>query len=215
MLGGVWVKQWIRIFRKLRKFRKTNYEEILRILKILKILLCYQHIHFLVFPAHNSLQITTIDEFGQPVVQRLDVDSKDLCLLHGVLFGKVRRKHLEELFLDQSMTDFSWSGVLIFRQHLEHHRGMHQQFVTNQKHRLKVLLRTYHSLRKWFGGIQCFCGFPCGFHAAKINIKPIVCCAIIINNSFSKVKAAKKMRCLVLFYLKSTINKNAHIYMRA
>ena len=95
MLGGGWVKQWIRIFRKLRKFRKTNYEEILRILKILKILLCYQHIHFLVFPAHNSLQITTIDEFGQSVVQRLDVDSKDFRLLHGVLLREVRRNILK------------------------------------------------------------------------------------------------------------------------
>ena len=46
------------------------------------------------------------------------------------------------------MTDFSRSGVLVLRQHLEHHCGMHQQFVTNQDHCLKVLLRTDHTLGK-------------------------------------------------------------------
>ena len=54
----------------------------------------------------NMLDFMTIDTFLQPAINCLVTYSKDFRLLHGVLLGEVRRKHLEELFLDQRMTDF-------------------------------------------------------------------------------------------------------------
>ena len=52
------------------------------------------------------------------------------------------------------MTNFSRNSLLVLGQHLEHHRGMQQQFVTNQEHRLKVIIRTYHTLGQWLRDVH-------------------------------------------------------------
>lgn len=108
----------------------------------------------MVLTMRNSLDMSGFCKLLKPFTHGASSNPKDLSLLHGVLLGEVRRKHLEELFLDQRMTDFSGSCVLVLRQHLKHHRRMHQQFVTNQNHRLKVILQTDYSLWQRFRDLQ-------------------------------------------------------------
>ena len=103
-------------------------------------------IDFMVLTMCNSLDMSGFCKLLKPFTHGASGNPKDFRLLHGVLLGEVRRKHFEELFLDQRMTNFARSSILILRQHLEHHRGMHQQLVTDQEHRLKIILRTYHAL---------------------------------------------------------------------
>ena len=53
----------------------------------------------------NMLNLTGVDEFLQPSIYGLISYPKDLSRLYGVLLGEVRRKHLEELFLDQTLSE--------------------------------------------------------------------------------------------------------------
>ena len=44
---------------------------------------------------HNPLYNNLLNCFFEPILHRSHIYSKDFRLLHGVLLGEVRRKHLE------------------------------------------------------------------------------------------------------------------------
>ena len=78
----------------------------------------------MVLTMRNSLNMCGFRKLLKPFTHGALGDPKDFRALNRVLFGEVRGKHLEELFLDQTLTDFSWRSVFASRQHLVHHGGV-------------------------------------------------------------------------------------------
>ena len=103
--------------------------------------------NFCVATLRNSLNFIMLNHFIEPSFHRSCGYSENVSLLDGILLGEVLRKHLEELTLEHIATNLTYWRALDIWQHLVHHRGMHQQFVPNEQHCLKILVGAYYSLR--------------------------------------------------------------------
>ena len=83
---------------------KTRYLRCLRSL--------YLGNSFVIPALHNPLYNSLLNCFFEPILHRSHIYSKDFCLLHGILLGEVRRKHLEELFVGSAYGQFLLESLL-------------------------------------------------------------------------------------------------------
>ena len=140
--------------RKSRISRKSRHVWIpeIRDLRCLRSL-CLSN-PFVIPSFHNSLYNSLLNCFFEPIFHRPYAHSKDFRLLHGILFGQVRGKHLEELTLEHIAPYLTHRCGFQLRHNLEDHSRVHQQFVTHEQHCLEILFRTNNTLRRWFGHIE-------------------------------------------------------------